>query len=237
MSEETRKFDDHESVEDIEYIQPVVEKHAATIQICALLVGGLTFILSAIACIIGLVWHLLASELPKADELLNKLTGFPNIESTLLTLLGSEYTSIFIPPLLLLFTSFVTGLIGFLLLRSAGFATKQVIPRQDYKLLSRLLLRKPEQGIDHYVRLSSLTGVTGIFTKIGLTGLPLATISLTIFFTILSLMSSDKTGTQLFDLAKLTLGAFIGSYVQKSVAAPHVGEEKKDNPQRNPDPA
>jgi hypothetical protein len=40
----------------------------------------------------------------------------------------------------------------------------------------------------------------------------LATIGLTIFFSLLSLKSP-----QFLDLAKLTLGAFIGSFVQKQV--------------------
>jgi hypothetical protein len=91
----------------------------------------------------------------------------------------------------------------------------EVIPRQDYELLRELLLNDKERGIDQYVRLSSLTGLTGVFTKIGLTGLPLATISITSFFTLLSFFSMQ--GSQLFDLARLTLGAFIGSYVQKQV--------------------
>src|SRR4051794_27472114 len=52
-----------------------------------------------------------------------------------------------------------------------------------------------------------------LFTKLGLTGLPLATISLTIIF---SLLATANPGTFL-DLAKLTLGAFIGSYVQRNV--------------------
>ena len=69
-----------------------------------------------------------------------------------------------------------------------------------------------EDAITQYVRLRSLTGFTGVFTKLGLQGLPLATIGLTIFFSLMYF--EDKT---FIDLAKLTLGAFIGSFVQKSV--------------------
>ena len=52
--------------------------------------------------------------------------------------------------------------------------------------------------------------MTGTFTKVGLTGLPLATIILTIMLAILGIFNP-----QFFDLAQLTLGAFLGSYVQK----------------------
>jgi hypothetical protein len=54
------------------------------------------------------------------------------------------------------------------------------------------------------------SGATGTFTKIGLTGLPLATILLTIFLGVAGLVNA-----QFFDLAKLTLGAFLGSFVQR----------------------
>ena len=63
--------------------------------------------------------------------------------------------------------------------------------------------------IDQYVRLSSLAKFTGTFTQLGLTGLPLATIALTLFFALLSIFKPD-----FLDLTKLTLGAFIGSFVQ-----------------------
>jgi hypothetical protein len=193
-------------------------------QITVMMYGGLVFILSAFVCIAGLVGHLLTRKVPNAQEIMSKLQGTDASYDSLITLIGAEYASMFLPPMVLLFAALLTAFIGFLLLKAAGTATKEVIPQQDYELLSRLLLTKPDKGIDHYVRLSSLTGVTGIFTKIGLTGLPLATISLTFFFTILSI---PAWGSQFFDLAKLTLGAFIGSYVQKSVSEPFLIEDKK----------
>ena len=42
-----------------------------------------------------------------------------------------------------------------------------------------------EEAITRYIRLRSLSRLTGIFTMLGLTGLPLATIGLTIFFSLL----------------------------------------------------
>ena len=68
------------------------------------------------------------------------------------------------------------------------------------------------------MRLSSLRGFTGTFTKLGLSGLPLATIGLTLFFAMLALLPLDtESQRSFFDLTKLTLGAFIGSFVQKAV--------------------
>jgi hypothetical protein len=61
------------------------------------------------------------------------------------------------------------------------------------------------------VRLSSLSGFTGAFQKMGLTGLPLATVTLTLIFAGLAIYDKQS----FLDLAKLTLGAFIGSFVQK----------------------
>jgi len=132
------------------------------------------------------------------------------------------YEAMFTWILCLLAAIFSAGT-GYLLLRTGGAATRQVIPRQDYALLSKLLIEKNQEALDSYVRLSSLSGFSGLFTKIGLTGLPLATIGLTIIFALLGLFVAGHP--ELFDLAKLTLGAFIGSYVQR--ATPEFQKEKQ----------
>lgn len=116
----------------------------------------------------------------------------------------------------ILFVLFTFSILAFLCFRGAGSINRNVIPDADRSLLTSLII-KDEQGIDQYIRLSSLSGTTGFFTKLGLTGLPLATIGLTILFTLLYMGSGNVT---LFDLAKLTLGAFLGSYVQKAVPSP-----------------
>jgi hypothetical protein len=85
------------------------------------------------------------------------------------------------------------------------------IPIEDRKLLEELIRAENTKAIELYVRLSRLGGPTGTATKLGLTGLPLATIGLTIFFSIVALFVPG-----FLDLAKLTLGAFIGSFVQRS---------------------
>ena len=58
-----------------------------------------------------------------------------------------------------------------------------------------------------------------MFTKVGLTGLPPATILLVIFFSLFAFYEADtdKSFASFMDLTKLTLGAFIGSYVQRAV--------------------
>jgi hypothetical protein len=104
--------------------------------------------------------------------------------------------------------------VGIKLLGAAGAVSAQVIPTKEYDLLAPAIRDGNEQAISQYIRLSSLSGVTGTFTKVGLTGLPLATIILTIVLAILGIFN-----TQFFDLAQLTLGAFLGSYVQKQSEA------------------
>jgi hypothetical protein len=112
---------------------------------------------------------------------------------------------------------------------SEGGAPKIVIPNSDRVLLEELIRAGNDKGIDQYVRLSSLSGVTGTYTKLGLTGLPLATIGLTLFFSIVSLFHPDR----FLDLAKLTLGAFIGSFVQRNVAGEKLaGDANKPPPKQ-----
>lgn len=118
--------------------------------------------------------------------------------------------SFILAPLLLIVSAIVCTVVGIRLLKAAGAVTQQVIPPQDYELLALAIKEGNEKAISEYIRLSSLSGMTGTFTKVGLTGLPLATISLTIILAIIGI-----SNTKFFDLAQLTLGAFIGSYVQK----------------------
>ena len=119
--------------------------------------------------------------------------------------------------------TFICGLIsifiGYVLLDRAGGIGRETIPEQDIELIERLenLKRSEKGGVGSYVILSSLAGATGFFTKIGITGLPLATIALTLIFGTLAILniSNETASNRLFDFANLTLGAFLASYVQK----------------------
>jgi hypothetical protein len=102
--------------------------------------------------------------------------------------------------------------VGFRIIIAGVSVEKEVIPHKDRSLLEPLISAGDEKAIDQYVRLSSLTGATGLATKLGLTGLPLLTVALTLIFSGLELY---RPGTGFMDLAKLTLGAFIGSFVQR----------------------
>ena len=105
------------------------------------------------------------------------------------------------------------GLYAIKIVLATSESAKVVIPKEDRNILEDIIRSGDEKGMDQYIRLSSLSGITGTFTKLGLTGLPLATIGLTLFFSIVSLYQEH-----FLDLAKLTLGAFIGSFVQRSVS-------------------
>lgn len=87
------------------------------------------------------------------------------------------------------------------------------IPPEDRKLLEYLIREEKPKGVELYIQVASLKGPTKAATTLGLTGLPLATIGLTIFFSIIALFEKNQN---FLDLAKLTLGAFIGSFVQRS---------------------
>ena len=131
---------------------------------------------------------------------------------------GSLYIFLFI-------ICIASAYVGYRMVVAAGATSTAVIPPQDYELLAPLVSEGKTESIDQYVRLSSLAKFTGTFTQLGLTGLPLATIGLTLFFAILSIGWAD----QFLDLTKLTLGAFIGSFVQRQV------ERKAENGPEKPD--
>jgi hypothetical protein len=95
--------------------------------------------------------------------------------------------AIFLSPVIIVISALVSVFVGIKLLRAAGAVTQYVIPPQDYDLLSNAISSANSSAVSEYIRLSSLSGLTGTFTKIGLTGLPLATIFLTIFLSILGL--------------------------------------------------
>jgi hypothetical protein len=182
--------------------------------------AGLAFMAVSATAVLALVWQLsISARRGTTTEMLLPLFA-PSVSRgdtpprDLLGFFLGIYVGAYVAPLMLFGAALFSASIGYVLLRTAGAATRETIPRQDYELLSRLLLDNNTAGIEQYIRLSSLGGFAGLFQKIGLSGLPLATIGLTVIFTVLSLAGGGK---EIFDLAKLTLGAFIGSYVQRSV--------------------
>src|ERR1044072_3358252 len=142
------------------------------------------------------------------------------------------YLTLFTPHLLLFLTTVVSGYVGYRLVVASGASTENPIPPNDYALLAPLIRDGKAESIDQYVRLCSLSGFTGTFTKLGLTGLPLATIALTVIFAALALLPLDtETQRSFFDLTKLTLGAFIGSFVQRQVEQRQASESKSEESQ------
>lgn len=118
----------------------------------------------------------------------------------------------------LLFIAVVAAMLGRGMLVSAQMASAATIPFEDLHLVQQAVIDGKAEPIDQYVRLRALTGISGNFTKLGVTGLPLTTVFLTLVFSVISLLPSTGTSSPAFlDLAKLTLGAFIGSFVQGRV--------------------
>jgi hypothetical protein len=116
-----------------------------------------------------------------------------------------------------------------------------VIPEKDREFLVEIIKQNGRDGIDTYVKLSSLYGFTGNITKLGLSGLPLLTVALTIFFTSLAALlwslgkpeGANSIVGAILDLAKLTLGAFIGSFVQRNVSAVAAATNATDQARRD----
>jgi hypothetical protein len=173
--------------------------------------AGLLSISACVASLVMLFYYFVRMGYiaPIGSSLNDPIYNDPNITAKLL----DHYIGLLSVPVILIVVAILAAIFSYLLIKSSGAAEHHIIPPRDYNLLSNLINNNQHEGIDEYIRLSSLRGVTGFFTKLGLSGLPLATIGLTIIFSILAIYNS-----QLFDLAKLTLGAFLGSYVQKNIA-------------------
>lgn len=120
--------------------------------------------------------------------------------------------------LLLAVFSFVVFANAIKLITMARHDGRSTVPEEDLELIGDRI--KNDDSIKQYILLRSLVGPSGFFTKIGLTGLPLTTVSLTLIFAFMHVAfeiygSEARANENFLDLAKLTLGAFIGSYVQK----------------------
>ena len=81
--------------------------------------------------------------------------------------------ALYLPHGLLFITTIISGYIGYKLVVASGASPENPIPPNDYALLAPLIREGKAESIHQYVRLSSLSGFTGTFTKLGLTGLPL----------------------------------------------------------------
>jgi hypothetical protein len=132
-------------------------------------------------------------------------------------------------PMSLLFIAVVAALLGKGLLVSAHMGSTATIPYDDLPLVEQAVLDGKPEPIDQYVRLRALTGISGNFTKLGVTGLPLTTVFLTLVFSLISIASTNANSSAFLDLTKLTLGAFIGSFVQGRVEQRRSSDKQKSN--------
>ena len=121
--------------------------------------------------------------------------------------------------IILLIIGYITASMGRRLLTSIRYTDTRTIPVEDLPLIRDAVIKGSPEPIDQYLRLRSLSGIAGNFTKLQVTGLPLTTVLLTLVFAGVALipLADEKLPGQFLDLAKLTLGAFIGSFVQGRV--------------------
>ncbi len=121
-----------------------------------------------------------------------------------------------VPHVMLFLGSAFSALAGLVLLEASNPSVPEVLPPHDRAMLEPAIKEGKEGAIDLYMRPRSMRGVSGFFQKLGLNGLPLATIFLTLIFCAMALITDEASQANFFDLAKLTLGAFIGSFVQRT---------------------
>jgi hypothetical protein len=184
-----------------------------------------------------------ASIISLMAALFKLIISYSFIQAAVYTSWSAVLQTYFAPMFLFVVAAF-TYVLGFSMVHTSGRTSRRVIHPDDYYLLGTMLLNNNRAGIDDWIRLSSLTGSIGAFTKVGLYGLPLATIVLTITFAILGVVTLTyaETSKAMFDMSKLTLGAFIGSYVQRQTfqpTTPGVGKpttEGAGKPDQNPSP-
>jgi hypothetical protein len=167
-----------------------------------LAICGYILIMASVACF-GVVAYI------KLQDSLNKVARERYL--TWLDFLQAESAT-----LSLILVALVTALLGKRLLISVHLSDARTIPYDDLPLVRQAVIDGKPEPIDQYVRLRSLSGMSGNFTKLGITGLPLTTVALTLIFSFISLLGVE-TSADFLDLAKLTLGAFIGSFVQRQV--------------------
>jgi hypothetical protein len=149
------------------------------------------------------------------------------ISVTIMFYFGIRYSDSGKNIVLLLVTGFI-ALYIFSLSAKIYLSSQDIIPDKDRQFLIKIIEANDNVALDMYIKLCSLYGFTGNITKLGLSGLPLLTVALTILFTILAAalwaenLSDTHNGINMIqnimDLAKLTLGAFIGSFVQRAVS-------------------
>lgn len=127
-------------------------------------------------------------------------------------------------PWISLTAAVVAGFLGYLLLQM----------REGYRVVD--LIEGRSDPIDAYERMSKHFGLRGFLHTTNITGMPFATIAMTMTFCVLALLShivnaiaaaNEASGDVIpkefpqavLELAKLTLGAFIGSFVSKVSSA------------------
>lgn len=169
---------------------------------------GASFVFVGGFCLVYAVWIVVANGTDPA-ELNNHIT---NGASPLIAFFLANSAA-----MVLILSGICAGLLGTNLMGKSVSVTAQTIGERDRRLLEPLITGANEEAISQYVRISSLTGLTGFFTKLGFTGLPLATAGLGVLLIFLAIFQDGTIASDLMDLAKLVIGAFIGSFVQRKV--------------------
>jgi hypothetical protein len=200
-----------ESSEQIVEVEPVVRLGDRVIMF-----GGYALILTSVFCFAAVAFVKLRSSLYG-----ERLIRYENW----LDFLQSES-----PAISLIVIAIIAASLGKRLVTTVPIDVPRTIPYDDLPLIRQAVIDGKSEPVDQYVRLRTLSGISGTFYQLGITGLPLTTVVLTLIFSTVALFPIDQASNFL-DLAKLTLGAFIGSFVQYHV------EQRRQESQQGPETA
>lgn len=185
--------------------------------------AGLIFAAAAALAFFYGIFYLIASSSQKQATQTSSTPGFNILHDLVLPYFGV---------IVIIFIGIACAFFSLRLFSKAGSLTSSVIRAEDRHLLEPLISEPKKEAISEYIRLASLSGFSGTFTKLGFTGLPLATVVLTLILLSISLCPFDEDLRKgVFDMAKLTLGAFLGSFVQRNIEQERL-TRTQDSPQQ-----
>jgi hypothetical protein len=136
---------------------------------------GALLIVAGVAASGAMVWSFLAL-VPAVNEYAQPGGNISEVLSNSVPLL--------LVPAGLLFAATLLFVIGYLLLRTSYSASRELIPAGDREMVNQAMekAKTTREALTEYIRLRSLSGIAGFFTKMSLSGLPLATIALTLIY-------------------------------------------------------
>jgi hypothetical protein len=171
------------------------------------------------------------------EKAVSVIPGLVFIIGSMVSFLTAFFTQVARPPYVHITIGVIAFFFGYLMMGGRRGGT---IPPEDVELFDRDFLKRTADIVQYGV-LRKLAGIPGFFRNLGIIGLPLATVAITILFCaiavgcyVINAIYSPESArdpnvkpiipeafpSAILELSKLTLGAFIGSFVGKAQREP-----------------